>query len=539
MQNGQVSSRPAGSSARIDDGVVLEQLDRICVSREFHATPRMQAFLRFCVEEALAGRADQLKGYTIALQVFGRDEDFDSAQDPIVRIQAGRLRRALERYYLVAGGEDPVVIDIPKGGYVPTFTRRSAPVAQAKSVEPLTGLSVPAIAVMPLEDLAPDTTKEYFAAGLAEELVTELNRYQDIAVVPCHRASPNQGSAPDLTRMCREMGARFQLGGTVRRDATSAKISAWLVDTTDGRQVWTKAFKRSLAASDLIETQEEIAASVVAALGSEHGVIVQRLAAESRKKRPSELSTYEAMLCYHSYQIAPSPAAAGPCFEALQTAVEGEPDYGPAWSALATLFCQMYVYDAPGFENPLATGLSYAQKGVSLEPGRQLSRLILAYASLLEDALDAFEEEANTALALNPNNPYVTGSVGYLQVLAGNFEKGLELLDRAIAANPIQPRWFSHGYYFAHFHDGDYQSALDALNRGDDTEPWQPLLVAAALGKLGRPEAAEASIATLLERKPDFGSRARELLHRSVKSVDLVDDLIDGLEKAGVEIRDP
>ena len=114
MQNGQASSRATSPSAEIAPGAILEQLDRICASREFHATPRMRAFLRFCVEEALAGRSDQLKGYTIAMQVFDRGEDFDPAQDPVVRIQAGRLRRALERYYLVAGGQDPVVIDIPK-----------------------------------------------------------------------------------------------------------------------------------------------------------------------------------------------------------------------------------------------------------------------------------------------------------------------------------------------------------------------------------------------------------------------------------------
>jgi tetratricopeptide (TPR) repeat protein len=336
--------------------------------------------------------------------------------------------------------------------------------------------------------------------------------------------------------MCREIGARFLLGGTVRRDASSAKISSWLIDTADGRQVWTKAFKRSLEAADLIETQEEIAASVVAALGSEHGVIAQRLAAESRKKRPSDLSTYEAMLRYHAYQIAPSPSASEPCFEALEAAVKREPEYGPAWSALATLYCQMYVFDAPGFEDPLAMGLSYAQRGASLEPGRQLSRLILAYASLLGDALGTFESEASTTLSLNPNNPYATGAIGYMHVLAGNFDHGRELLDRAMAASPIQPRWFGHGYYLVKFREGDYQGAFDALNHADKTEPWQPLLVAAALGKLGRTEEAVEPIAALLARKPDFPMRARELLERTIKSTALLEDLIEGLREAGLEL---
>ncbi|MEE4175176.1 MAG: hypothetical protein V2I57_13070, partial [Xanthomonadales bacterium] len=112
----------ATENHRWSDREIRAQLERILGHREFQATDRMRNFLRFVVEETLAGKARRLKGYTIATEVFGRDEDFDAAHDPVVRIQAGRLRRAMERYYLVAGGDDPIVIDIPKGGYVPVFS---------------------------------------------------------------------------------------------------------------------------------------------------------------------------------------------------------------------------------------------------------------------------------------------------------------------------------------------------------------------------------------------------------------------------------
>ena len=84
------------------------------------------AFCAIVVEQTLAGHADRLKGYTIATAVFERDASFDAQADPVVRTEAGRLRRALERYYLVAGQADPVLIEVPKGGYVPIFTRRAA-----------------------------------------------------------------------------------------------------------------------------------------------------------------------------------------------------------------------------------------------------------------------------------------------------------------------------------------------------------------------------------------------------------------------------
>jgi hypothetical protein len=106
---------------------VRAQLARILASREFVVPGRARNFLRYLVEQTLAGRADRLKGYTIGTAVFERDESFDAQADPVVRTEAGRLRRALERYYLVAGKADPVLIDVPKGCYVPTFAHRVLP----------------------------------------------------------------------------------------------------------------------------------------------------------------------------------------------------------------------------------------------------------------------------------------------------------------------------------------------------------------------------------------------------------------------------
>ena len=100
-------------SSGLPVAAIREQLDRVLSSPEFHATDKLRDFLRFIVEEKLAGRAERLKGYSIAVSVFGRPDDFDAANDPIVRIQAGRLRRALERYYLAASNRDPILIDIP------------------------------------------------------------------------------------------------------------------------------------------------------------------------------------------------------------------------------------------------------------------------------------------------------------------------------------------------------------------------------------------------------------------------------------------
>ena len=521
---------------------IREQLDLILTHREFHATDKMRDFLRFVVEEKLAGRANRLKGYTIATRVFARGDDFDAAQDPIVRIQAGRLRRALERYYLVAGGRDPIFIDIPKGRYIPYFSAQTSPErrrsdSSAGASSRLGSPTGPSVAVLPLVDLTDDPEQRFFTVGLIEDLATELSRFQDIAVISCQR-KPATGVLPtNPVELGKVIGARFILQGTVRRDPQTVKVAMQLIDTAHGRQIWADAYSHPIEANHLIETQEKIAQSVVAAIASEYGIIARRLSAESRKKRPAELKTYEAMLRYYNHQNAPTPESASACFVALQAAAEREPEYGPVWSALATLHCQMHTIDVPGFEDSLETAQDYARKGVFLEPGSQLGRMILAYASYLAEDNASFLQEAETALNLNPNSPYTVGAIGYFHVMRGESDRGLPLLDRAIAMNPCHPAWFQAGYVIDHFCASDYERALaDTLKHRPFMSFWDDVALAGMLGKLGRVDEAKPHVERLTQEKPDFVPRARELLRRTVKIDALNDDLLDGLRRAGLPV---
>lgn len=530
-------------SSGLDRDAIRAQLDRILASPELHATDKMRDFLRFVVEEKLAGRSHRIKGYTVAVEVFGRAEDFDATNDPIVRIQAGRLRRALERYYLVTGFRDPILIDIPKGSYVPQFTRQeatsgaSAPepaAAPTRSADVPTG---PSIAVLPFDNLTGDPEQRILTVGLTEELVTELTRFQDLAVVACHLARQPPGAPQDPVELARSVGARFALIGAVRRDAGVVKVSARLTDTLDGRQVWADASSHPTQASMLIATQEQIASSVVGAIASEYGIIARHLSAESRTKPPAELATYEAMLRYYSHQIEPTPESATACFTALQCAAAREPEYGPVQSALATLYCQMYTFDVPGFDDAIGTALSHARTGVQLDPGSQLAHLILAYALHLADEAASSGEEGAAALALNPNSPYATGVVGYFHVLRGELERGLPLLEQAMAASPCHPAWFHAGEVIEALFRGDDEAALAATRKHHPfISFWDDVVTAAILGRLGRRDEARPHIERVRECKPDFAGRARDLFRRALKIDPLVEEFVDGLRRAGMAV---
>ena len=127
---------------------VRAQLARIIESAEFAIPERGRTFLRYIVDESLDGRADRIKAYSVAIEVFKRAEGF-TQDDPVVRIEAGRLRRALERYYFVAGQADPIRIDLPKGGYVPTFAWNAQSAGPAIPTQAVSVTELPPRASLP------------------------------------------------------------------------------------------------------------------------------------------------------------------------------------------------------------------------------------------------------------------------------------------------------------------------------------------------------------------------------------------------------
>ena len=129
----------ASTNDQVSADGITSQLEKILTSPDFVRSRRMKGFLSFVVEEALKGQADQLKEYTIALEVFDRDASFDPTTNALVRVEAGRLRRTLKQYYLTYGRDDPVRIDIPKGAYVPAFSSGQPGRGQAPTANPRSG----------------------------------------------------------------------------------------------------------------------------------------------------------------------------------------------------------------------------------------------------------------------------------------------------------------------------------------------------------------------------------------------------------------
>ena len=520
---------------------ILEQVNRILDSPEFQATGMMRAFLRFVVEETLAGRAGELKGYTIAIKVYGRKSDFDATYDPLVRIQAGKLRRALERYYLVVGERDPLRIDIPKGAYVPVFTAPASgdilPLKQQQNSQ-ATALSLangPSIAVLPFKNLTGDPEKDYFVAGFVEELAIELARYEDFHIIDSHLASSFADDVNDSKQLALELDTHFLLTGSVRMNDRQMKISITLTDAHSGEQLWGEHFQRDLMAVNLIAVQEEIAKETVTHIVSEYGIIPQRLAKESRRRKPTNLDTYDAMLRYYYFQTQQTREAFSAAFQALEQAISKDPECGIATAMLASMHGNRYMLDLPRSADTLERVVELAKKAIKLDPDNQLVRVIHAWMYFVLNDKDRFFAEIEKALALNPKSPFRIGGIGFFICLYGEWERGKALLDKAINQNTNVPNWYYSATTLYFYRLNDYHKAYEeALKYDIEGIFWAPLLRAAALGQLGRKAEAQQQLLLLKTCRPDFENKARELISRYVKEDELVDHILDGLCKAGL-----
>ena len=206
-----------------------------------------------------------------------------------------------------------VVIEVPKGSYVPVFRwvsrqESAGVVIPGVRQEPILALpSGPSVAVMPLLNLTGDRKQEYFTEGLAEELTSELARYQELRVIAYQSTRRWKGKKIDPRAAGQDLGVRFLVEGSIRKDAKTVKIDLHVVDTQNGQRVWGEQYCRELKADSLIALQEEIARQVVARIGSLYGIILQTLSRESRKKPPESLETYEAFLRFYHHVTILSP----------------------------------------------------------------------------------------------------------------------------------------------------------------------------------------------------------------------------------------
>jgi adenylate cyclase len=401
--------------------LVRDALERVLGSPEFDASERNRRFLAHIIDETMAGRADRLKGLSIAVDVFGRDvATFDSERDPVVRIEAAKLRRSLDRYYLTAGKHDALRIEIPKGTYVPTFLQHGAPAADGTArlpvpeprptaaaragrrlrssgvaaalggvaalavtaawlwlspsaavmdEEPVAAgmqLEGPAVIMVPFEDLTGSEAGRLFAGGLTEELIANLMRFANLRIFAA------SGDEPTSRRLSEQLSVGYRIQGSVRRAPHRLRLVVHLIDVENGRYVWSETYDRSLSAAGIVDLQAEIAAEIAGRLGEPYGVINEVTADLFRRHRPDTLLAYDCVLKAFAYRRVVDVERYRETRGCLEQAVRDDPHYAVAWAMLAFALLDEYRWYGFGTRHGVAAALdealAAAQRALELDP---------------------------------------------------------------------------------------------------------------------------------------------------------------------------
>jgi adenylate cyclase len=508
---------------------IFGQLEKILGSGDFDASPRSRGFLRFIVEETLGGREGGLTQGTIATHVFRRRDDFDPTVDPIVRIQAGRLRRSLERYYLLEGGDDQVRIELPRGSYVPVLRWADPGEERPKGAgrPPAFTDDWPTVVATIAGQARPDAGLDDAGAYFLEHLAVELGRYRDVRVL-VRREPPPPG-----TSLAGE--AMFAL--SCRLDKGGRRMIARLIDSRagSGTQAWAEEYECGRGTPQVF--QEETARVIAASVASEQGVVAKRLWTERRAKPGAVLTPYGAILDSYQFLFNRDPADLAPAIEALKRVVAVEPECSLAWIQLSRLYLVNHCFELAPVETPIDQGVAYAQNGVRLDPSSQRARAALAGTLLSKGELEASRTEAQAALDLNPESLVYLEWVGWVFTMAGEWERGPAIVRRALDRNPHVIPIAHHALWLAHLQRGEVEAAYQAaLQYRDPTFFLRAMMRASCLGLLGRKDDAKTELAALLAYKPDFRTRGRALIGRLIKFPDVLDTVVGGLRKAGLAI---
>ena len=448
----------ADSPAGIDTGRVRQQLDRILASKAFRPVDRLQRFLSFIVNETLAGRGDNLKEFLIGIEVFGKESSFDPRMDPIVRVQARRLRARLARYDMEEGRGDGIQIKLPKGGYAPLFQVVEAGEPRHSVASILAGHNT--VAVAPFVDDSPDQSLGYFCRGLTEETVHTLTKAKKLRVIPWN---PPAGGADSP----QPMNAAMRMAGSVRKFRDTLRITAQLVDVASGCCLWSLSFDRQ--AGDDFAVQEEVAGAVLDKLQGE-------LSGERHGRggdRPTEnLAAYNLYLQGRHRMEQRTEEGLRKAAEFFHKAAAEDPQYAQAYSGLADAYGLLGHYGVLLPAEVWTKVASNAAWAVLLDDESAEAHASLAHAKPTQDwdFLSA-EREFQHAISLDPR--YATAhhwyAVSCLSPL-GRLDEALQEILLALTVDPISSI-VSRDLATVHYYRREFDMALEQCDRTIDQNP--------------------------------------------------------------------
>lgn len=429
-------SKDNGHSSAVGAESIQRELDKVLTSHLFSQSKRLSRFLRFIVEQAIAGRSEKLKEYVLGVEVFDRTQAFDQRTDPIVRVEAGRLRAKLRDYYRREGRDDDVRIECFKGSYAPLFRAQPSSTThlRQKRSSTLRPRKDPTVAVLPFTDLSPEKDQEYFCDGITEELIGVLTKVEGIRVVSRTSAFAFKGKNQDVREIGKQLNVSVILEGSVRKQGDRLRIAAQLTDVVDGFELWSETHER--ASEDVFVIQDEISHSIV------ENLKIKLLGHKTKplvKRHTEDPEAYRLYLKgrYHWNKRTEDALRSG--IQYFEEAIAENPNYALPYAGLADSYAILGNRGALAPKDAMPKAKAAALKALEID-----AELAEAHASLgLVNAVydwdwTAAEQQFRRAIALNQR--YATAYHWYaLNCLTpmGRLDEAVQQIQRAEQLDPV------------------------------------------------------------------------------------------------------
>lgn len=466
-----VPARANDEGEKLVDGVgeakesvraIVEQLDRVLRSATFQQSDRLKRFLEFVVQEAIDGRAGNLKEYVIGVHVFKKHVSFDPRTDPIVRVQARRLRAKLEVYYGESGQQDALIIELPRGGYAPVFKQRSdlvpVPVEPAR---PFPGRNT--VAIQEFEDLSGSSELESFGKGVREELIHRLSRLQGLRIIA---ALPSDSL--DATVQTSTPSAAVFIKGSVRRSGNLLRVNVHMLDSRSSSYLWSASVDGDV--SDPFSAQEKIAAAVVEKLTSD----LSNDRPAGGYARPLENLSAQNLYVQGRYHLNQrTEESLRKALDFFEKALAEDSQFALAQSGLSDTYALLGHYGVLGPADVWTKATSLAVSAVMLDEYSAEARTSLAHAKATQDwDWTGAELEFQRAITLNPR--YATAHHWYAASCLAPLGRLDEALNEMRIAQEIDPvsSIVARDLAVIHFYRRDFDAALDQCDYTIELNPY-------------------------------------------------------------------
>jgi TolB-like protein/Tfp pilus assembly protein PilF len=489
----------------ISETEVRQQLDRILASKTFQQVQRLKRFISFVVVETNEGRGDQLKEFVVGVQVFDKESSFDPRNDPIVRVQARRLRTRLATYYLEEGQNDEILIELPKGGYAAVFKRREAP-APRRSI-PAALVRRNTVVVLPFSDDSPGHELGYFCRGISQEIIHALAKVESARVVARDASqliiTGNQPAAEN------GLSVGVIVMGSVRQSGEDLRVTTQLIDGASGDYLWSESIDRKNA--NIFAIQEEVAQSVLKRL---QAGFAQGGNLEGARRPTENLAAYNLYLQGRYHLSQRTEEGLRKAIEFFDKVIAEDPRYAQAYSGLADAYELLGHYGALAPAEVWTKAASNAAWAVLQNENSAEAHTSLAHVKCTQDwdwlgaeqefkrafqldpryptahhwyavsclaplaRLNEALDEMLLAQALDPVSLIIARDIAVIYYYKRDFERALEQCDHTIELNPhFSPAYWTLGLIQEQL--GDFDESIAAFQRAIQLSPQSPRMKAA------------------------------------------------------------